>query len=132
MDLKSPPQVKKTIILRKGKLYSYGEKKSHCRIIWLFDTKLYLKHRERIRRNAAGEIDCGDEPLELRGGSKVAEIINNGGSLGLDEEDALVVAVDLNAAGGVAAEAASEGVEGDEDLGEGFLENFGIEESAGI
>lgn len=92
---------------------------------------VYLQDQERIGRDAGRVVDGGDEAAELRRRSEVAEIVDNRGSIGLDEEDAVGIAVDLNTAVVVAAEAAGHRVEGDEGLAEGGLHDGGVEEVGG-
>ena len=92
---------------------------------------VYLQDQKRIGRDAGRVVDGGDEAAELRRRSEVAEIVDNRGSIGLDEEDAVGIAVDLDTAVVVAAEAAGHRVEGDESLAEGGLHDGGVEEVGG-
>ncbi|EXB88321.1 hypothetical protein L484_020389 [Morus notabilis] len=79
---------------------------------------MYLQDHEREGRNATGVVDDGNEAVELRCGSKISEIVEDGFSRGLHEEHSFRVAIDFDTVVVlVPAEAAGQRVEGDkEDL----------------
>ena len=81
--------------------------------------------------NARGVINVGDKLAEVEGGSEVSEVVDEGGSIGDDEENTGGVAVDLDTTIVVPLQAASHGVERDQGLGEGLLHHPRVEEIGG-
>lgn len=81
--------------------------------------------------NAGGVINIRNQLAESEGGSEVPKIVDDGGSIGDDKENAGGVAVDLDTTIVVPLQAAGHGVEGDQGLGKGVLHDLRVEEIGG-
>ena len=73
-------------------------------------------------------IHGGDELPELQGGREVAEVLDGGSGLSLNEEHALSITVYLHEPVVVPAEACSHWVERDQGLAQSLLHHLGVEE----
>lgn len=90
-----------------------------------------LQDEKREGVNAGGVINMGNKLAESEGGSEVTKVVDDGGSIGDDEENTGGVAVDLDTTVVVPLQAASHGVEGDKGLGKGVLHDLRVEEIGG-
>lgn len=89
---------------------------------------MYLQHQQRVRRDPKGIIHGRDQLTELKRRREISEIIDGGAGICYDEENALGVAVDLDAAVVVPGQPPRHGVERHQDPAERRLERLGVEE----